>query len=166
MLNWSSISEINVKGFDIERSADGKNYSIINSVQSKANGGNSSQKLDYSFVDTKPFATSLYRLRLVDKNGNYEYSKIVTIKSSTTPRLTVFPNPNKGTFTLSGVKAIELRAGLRIYNSTGQQVGFSISSTDEIVGTATITLRGATKGIYFIEVNTSNGKQMERLYVD
>ena len=96
-LSWSTASEQNNRGFELQRSADAENYSTLTFVQSKAVNGNSSSALSYQFADEKPFAgNSYYRLKQVDFDGKSTYSNIVLIKGVRTSAITmsaVYPNP-------------------------------------------------------------------------
>jgi hypothetical protein len=95
-LYWSTSTETNNKGFELERSTDGINYTKLTFVATKANGGNSSSQLSYSFDDLKPLpGTSYYRLKQIDNDGKFNYSGVVTLSRKLT-QITlskVFPNP-------------------------------------------------------------------------
>lgn len=70
VVQWSTASEISNDYFEVERSADGQNYTPIGTVNSLAPGGNSSSALYYSFADNSPLTTTAYyRIRQVDFNG-------------------------------------------------------------------------------------------------
>lgn len=78
-LNWSTASEQNNDYFSIERSEDGLSFDAIGKV---AGFGNSSAKVDYTFIDENPLnGTSYYRLKQVDFDGKVEYSSIISVKS-------------------------------------------------------------------------------------
>lgn len=97
-LSWTTATEINNSGFELERSADGRNFSRLASVASKAADGNSALALNYSFDDVKPLAgASYYRLKQIDKDGRFSYSNIVVLRSrvSDITITSVYPNPVK-----------------------------------------------------------------------
>ena len=95
VLNWTTLTEINNKGFAIERSVDGSNFTQIAFINSIAKDGISSQTLNYLFNDSKPFnGNNYYRLKQIDINGKFEYSSIVKINNSTNLQIVaVYPNP-------------------------------------------------------------------------
>lgn len=72
-LNWTIDAEENTKGYEIERSADGRNYAPIAPIM--ADGSRS-----YTFVDTKPLADGYYRIKALDNDGKFGYSNIVRMK--------------------------------------------------------------------------------------
>jgi hypothetical protein len=95
-LFWNTSTEINNKGFELERSADGVNYKMITFVASKANGGNSTSALGYNFDDVKPMVgANYYRLKQIDNDGKYAYSNVVVLnrKVSEITFTKVYPNP-------------------------------------------------------------------------
>ena len=83
ILIWSTANETNNKGFELQRSANGEKFSSIASINSKAENGNSSSVLNYTYNDDKPLAgTNYYRLRQLDKDGKESFSNIVVLKSA------------------------------------------------------------------------------------
>ncbi len=97
LLEWATASETNNKGFELQRSANGTDFTSVAYVNSKALGGNSSAQLNYSFSDVTPLSgTNYYRLKQVDKDGKFSMSNIVAIKGLKPTQLqlvNVYPNP-------------------------------------------------------------------------
>jgi hypothetical protein len=97
-LSWNTVTETNNKGFELQRSADGKNFSSIAFVATKAGGGNSASPLSYIYNDEKPLnGNGYYRLKQVDKDGKISYSNIVSLgrKVSDIILTSVYPNPTE-----------------------------------------------------------------------
>jgi Secretion system C-terminal sorting domain len=93
-LSWETLTEINSDAFFIERSADGSVFTAVDKVNA---AGNSFSALEYVYID-KNAATgkNFYRLKQVDRNGGYEYSKIIeisTASSTAAATINMFPNP-------------------------------------------------------------------------
>jgi len=109
-LYWQTASEQNNRAFEIERSKDGVEFEKIGEHPSKAdNQGNSNSLLDYIYEDAKPLSGfSYYRLKQVDYNSNFKYSNIVSVNFETSTNISfiVYPNPNKGQFSVD-FKGIE-----------------------------------------------------------
>jgi hypothetical protein len=79
LLTWSTASETNNKGFDVEKSADGQNFASIGFVNSngQAKGGN------YTFSDPKLVSgNNYYRLKQEDLDGKFNYSSIINLQFS------------------------------------------------------------------------------------
>jgi glucose/arabinose dehydrogenase len=96
LLKWQTSSETNTSFFIVERSIDGSNYSAIGNVNAK---GSSSVTTAYSFTDGNVISQSsaiiYYRLKIVDKNGQYSYSRVVSIVLNKNIDVFLFPNPVK-----------------------------------------------------------------------
>jgi hypothetical protein len=73
---WNTAREINVKDFTIERSNNATHFISIGQVAATNAAG-------YSFADQNPLSgVSYYRLKIMDKDGSFKYSKIVTINTN------------------------------------------------------------------------------------
>jgi hypothetical protein len=93
-LKWQSSSEENTSHFEVERSADGKNFSP---VLTKKAQGHSASLVSYNAIDHSPLGgTSYYRLKMVDLDGTFEYAKLVSVSSEGGLAVRVYPNPSTG----------------------------------------------------------------------
>lgn len=100
-LRWSSSNEINVNGFAIEKSNDGKTFSQLDFVAAKNASSN-------SYIYSDAIATTgatYYRLKIIDKDGSFKYSAIVSLNNKQSIKLDVYPNPVVTTAILSHTKA-------------------------------------------------------------
>ncbi len=152
-LTWQTTEEINSRYFVVERSLDGRNFSDIASVAAM---GNSSLTQQYVFNDAdipvfNSAAIIYYRLKLVDKDGQYKYTNVIAIRMTPVAEFSVYPNPSKGFFNIT-TKEISARLNIEILNTGGQQVYRQQFNNTQ---TATIDLHIA-RGIYFIKI--SDGK--------
>lgn len=91
-LIWKTASETQNKGFEIERSGDAKAFEKIGFVE-----GNADSKVvnTYSFTDPNPAAIAYYRLKQLDFDGAFEYSKIIAVRDGSSI-VKVYPNPSRG----------------------------------------------------------------------
>ncbi len=91
-LNWETAWEQNASHFDVQRSRDLKEFVTF---QSLAAAGDVSERKHYTTLDASPVpGVMYYRLRQVDRDGQFVYSKIIAIKyNSAEPQLWVFGNP-------------------------------------------------------------------------
>lgn len=125
MLLWATATETNNKGFELQRSADGANFSTIGTINSKAENGNSTSALNYSFTDERPFAgTNYYRLKQMDKDGKVTYSAVVILKGdkNNLQVSAVYPNPVKDQLNLSIVSPASEKASITVTDVTGKVV--------------------------------------------
>jgi Secretion system C-terminal sorting domain len=95
LLTWTTASEKNNAGFQIQRSGDGKNFSNIGFAKSDGDG-NSPRQTTYNFVDNTPLSTATYyRLRQVDFDGKAALSNVIVLEGENTSKgLKVYPNPS------------------------------------------------------------------------
>jgi hypothetical protein len=126
ILNWTTSAEYNSKNFDIEKSTDGVNYYKIGSVSA---AGNSADKKEYSFTDTKLAENNYYRLRMNDNDGRYKLSQIVLIRySNAKQNVWVVNNPFSNYIDLRFAK-LGSRAKLQLINMNGAVVTETILSS-------------------------------------
>jgi hypothetical protein len=159
LLTWRTASETQNKGFDIERSTDGSRFEKIGFV---AGSGTTSQTQRYTFEDniTKSplwgFRGLYYRLKQLDEDGRFEYSKIVAITQKGDNAVSVFPNPSKGIFTLSGLKNIEDEQ-ISIVNSIGQNIAITVQNDGQM------DLSAYPSGVYYLRI-ASSGQVMKLIH--
>ncbi|MBL7816238.1 MAG: T9SS type A sorting domain-containing protein [Saprospiraceae bacterium] len=91
-LTWSTASEKFNSHFDVQRSANGRDWTTIGTV--KGNGTTNTKKT-YQFTDNDPLSgINYYRLKQVDFDDKFEYSTIASVDMRLGKKaLTVFPNP-------------------------------------------------------------------------
>lgn len=78
LLDWKTEKEVNNLEFQVERSQDSINFSLIGSRASQASDGNSNTVLNYNFIDGSPLnGQNFYRLKQLDKDGKYRYSDVI-----------------------------------------------------------------------------------------
>lgn len=91
-LMWKTTEEVVNKGFEIERSMDANRFAKIGFVKGY---GNTWDEQRYSFTDAAPFPTTYYRLKQLDYDGTFTYSKIIAVKDRN-QTAKVYPNPARG----------------------------------------------------------------------
>lgn len=89
-LNWQTSQEINAAYFAVEKSRNGKDFVQLAKVTAtnKPNGSS------YQFADAeKLVGTRYFRLRMVDRDGSYKYSNILSVTDKQDVFLKAYPNP-------------------------------------------------------------------------
>ena len=121
-LHWQTATEQHNKGFEIERSTDGRQFRKIGFV---AGAGSSNALKQYVFSDND-IAQQLnyYRLKQMDNDGNYEYSKTILIKSPLkgNAAFTVLNNPFRNSLDLQFGMDLRGNAAIRLLDMKGQTV--------------------------------------------
>jgi hypothetical protein len=119
-LNWLTASERNNGYFDIERSANGRDWSAIGQVKGN---GTTAKATNYAFVDEAPLATvNYYRLKQVDMDGKSSYSATVSVNfKGVGKQLSVFPNPANDRLNLVSDR-FDTEGVVEIYDLSGRLV--------------------------------------------
>ncbi|MDJ1479522.1 PA14 domain-containing protein [Cytophagaceae bacterium YF14B1] len=136
-LNWQTASEVNTSYFVVERSQDGKNFEEVTQVTAI---GNSSGLQTYQSIDHRPYTgVSYYRLKMVDQDGSYAYSKVIKVNfgvSGALGEITLFPNPGNGDVIYFTVNNADVKIA-SIHDMLGRAIGYQTSSDAE--GTLKVT---------------------------
>ncbi len=126
LLTWTTASEQNCSHFEVERSmshdANTNNYIKIGEVKGS---GTTNQQNQYRFTDysVQHKGTCYYRIKQVDFNGDYIYSRTVAVDfGSTSPVIKFYPNPSSEFFTLDVAGDCKTILSLVVANSRGQIV--------------------------------------------
>jgi uncharacterized repeat protein (TIGR01451 family) len=117
-LNWNLSNAVNFERFEVERSLDGKTYSRLNTVPFTAALSAYSMKDNVSAL---PSNALFYRLKLVDADGHFSYSKVVVFKiNTTTDKLTVYPNPARTELFVSFTADAPTNLNVKIIDASGR----------------------------------------------
>jgi hypothetical protein len=148
-LTWSTSEEVNSERFEVERSNDGKKWARISSLP--AAGDILNAVTGYSFTDDNPLpGESLYRLKMIDRDQTFSYSRIVSLHFQTIAG--IYPNPASEKIMISADSWKNIRT-VKIVNVAGQTVYSSEKPQQEI------NIRGLASGSYVIGLVRDNGTQ-------
>ena len=164
LIQWQTTSEISNAYFDVERSANGIQFSSIGKLNAKSVQGNSNTNLLYNITDNRPLTgINYYRLKQVDKDGKSMYSSVISIKntSANIGSISLYPNPVKSKLNiqLNDFDAADITVS--IFNVYGQQM-MQVKSTNS--GLIVLDVAHLVTGIYTVKISNakSNGFLMER----
>jgi hypothetical protein len=124
ILNWTTASEHNNQGFEIENSLDGKAFQKIGFV---AGQGNASTPHSYRYTDANAArrgTLQYYRLRQLDAGGTATYSPVRTVQfaGSQGPAFAVWPNPAHDAYTVHLLAARAQTVRLTVHDALGRVV--------------------------------------------
>lgn len=157
-LSWTTATELNSSHFDIEKSDDGNLFKKIGSVQSK--GSNTRQQY-YLFTDNAAGNTILYyRLKLVDNNGHFEYSKTIRVNAAAANGFTVYPNPVTTTLTVELVKPLQQNNAIELTDINGKKLPVTFTGTGSY---RTCNMQHLPSGLYLLKIITDNGVQLKAI---
>jgi hypothetical protein len=152
-LKWETATELNNYGFEIERKLVNNDWSVIGFLEGY---GNSNQPKYYRFLDHDNLTGNIsYRLKQIDNDGTFEYSKIVNIdlgKPNSFKLGQNYPNPFNPSTKIRYNLSSESKFTLTIYNSIGQKISELLNTTK-------------AAGSYDLEFNASNLASGTYLYI-
>lgn len=139
-LTWKTTAETSNKGFEIERSADARTFERIGFVDGS---GDTQEDQFYHFTDLNPLVMGYYRLKQLDYDGKFEYSKTITVKAAK-EAIRIYPNPAQTELTVAGASGNEQ---VSVITSTGRPV---ISNVNLSGGK--LDVKDLKEGIYTIKI--------------
>lgn len=158
-LTWQTASEIGFDRFEIERSLDANNWAKIATEITKGSNAN------YEIIDEKPTnGINYYRLKMIDKDGKYTYSKIVNVKwiKGNGKQLSLYPNPTKEKIFLEGSELIGEKVAARIVD-----IGGKVIMTTNVKNLRNgLQVSNLPNGSYFIEIADAAAKKTLQFIVE
>jgi endonuclease I len=149
LLKWYATTETNFKKYEIERSADGTVFYKIGEVAGR-------NLANYSFTDNNlPNANMVfYRLKMIDIDGQYKNSKIVSVRlANNFSNAVVYPNPTKGLLVVKLQQPLTESAQLKISDIMGRIVmQQQITSGQRNID---LTVSHLQPGRYFIKISNT-----------
>jgi hypothetical protein len=159
VLRWTTSTEQNNKGFDVERSIDGRTFSSLGFVTSKADNGNSNHELSYNFIDNQLTASVYYyRLRQVDLNGKTNYSNTIVIKGdrvNTIKMSGLYPNPATEEITVSIDAPNAEKVVLVVTDIYGKQLMQQQISVEVGSNNTKLNVANLSSGTYLIKLQST-----------
>jgi len=146
-LQWTTLTEINNRGFAVDRSADGRDWNEIGFVPSNSPKGNSSEELQYDYVDNSPLTgINYYRLRQLDMDNQEKISqvRILSIGGDNT-KVAVFPNPVSDNIFIHDIKP---GTNLLLTDARGMAIYRTSATTTDL----TIPANALIPGVYFLQM--------------
>ena len=124
-IGWETSSEINASSFELQKSSDAIEFYTIASL---AANGNSDSNKNYQFQDKQPIeGINYYRLKQIDQNDTFEYSKIIAVTFGQEAELfTVLGNPVVGDQIQVLIQNLPTNT-LKLHTTTGQEIPIMIT---------------------------------------
>jgi hypothetical protein len=152
-LDWATATEKNNARFEVQRSADGQNFTTLGTVKGQ---GNSSAPRSYSYFDGRPLVgLSYYRLRQVDTDETATYSPVVNVKWAQEASVAAYPNPTTGIVTLPATLG---NVRYRLLDILGKTV-----LSGEATGNDRLDLSSLKPGTFILEMTGATGRSSQRL---
>lgn len=166
-LSWTTATELNNYGFEIERSVDGKNFASVGFV--KGNGSTSETK-NYSFSDKAELNNIkdyYYRLKQVDFNGSFEYSDIIQVAYYIPENYLLeqnYPNPFNPSTIIGYAVPDAGNVCIKVYDILGNEV-MTLVNEFKSTGFYTVELNAASlsAGTYIYKMTSGNFSSAKKL---
>lgn len=160
-LNWVTATEMNNRGFEVQRKIDEGSFETIAFIEGK---GTTMEQQSYTFTDKVSIAGKYsYRLKQVDFDGSSSLTDAVEVDVLAPAEFSLsqnYPNPFNPTTTINFGLAADANVTLKVYNALGQEVATLISNEMK-AGTHQVELNASalSSGVYFyrIEAQGLNG---------
>jgi hypothetical protein len=159
-LEWSTASEQNSKYFEIQKSLNGTDYNKIGTVNAV---GNSSSISIYHFTDMKPVEFNYYRLKMVDADDHFIYSKSILIKNPfITQDLQVLNNPFETFIKLRFTKQPKSKIHVQLMSENGSKVlDRQLTATNEVM--IDLSSIHISRGAYFLRAEVDGELYVRKL---
>ncbi|MEO8209052.1 MAG: T9SS type A sorting domain-containing protein [bacterium] len=158
-LNWTTASELNNSGFDIERRLINSEWSRVGNVEGH---GTVTSPQNYTFTDRGlTIGKYNYRLKQIDINGNFEYfnlSNEIGIGVPSKYDLSQnYPNPFNPATKISYDLPVDGKVSLKIFDMTGREVATLVNDV-QTAGYYTINYNAISlsSGVYFYTITSNN----------
>jgi hypothetical protein len=158
-ISWQTADEDNCANYQVEKSGNGTDWNHMGNAI-KAN--NTTGPNNYSLNDNNlPTAISFYRVRQNDLDGQYTYSKIVSVKNDKSGGIWLYPIPANNVLTVVAGGSLQLRS-VNIYNTVGSLVVFA---QPQRASSHTIDVRHLAAGTYTAMIILSDGSTIARNFI-
>ncbi len=158
LLSWQTATETNNLGFAIERSGDNINYLEIGTVPGF---GSSTECKSYSYTDKLVnCGTYYYRLKQIDYDGSFEYSKIIKVETELPTKFSLaqnYPNPFNPNTTIKFTLPEKEFVTLKIYDLLGNEV-IVLLNEEKTAGNHSVKFDASNlaSGTYFYKLQTGS----------
>lgn len=161
-LNWSTSQEVNTAYFDVERSTNGSDFKPVGKVVAQKN---TTTKKNYTFDDASALTSEskiYYRLKMVDEDGKFKYSKVVAFSKLSEGHLLTYPNPVMDELKVTINSGNRRQLSLTIFDETGKQVYAQRLTSLQGNNSYSINVSSFAKGSYYVNVITDGGVETSK----
>ena len=155
LLSWQTETEINNDYFILEKSDGGAVFYEVAKVEG---AGNSNTLLSYTYKHTNPRELEYYRLKQVDFNGKYAYSKIIAVRNNGEQKINIYPNPTKENFSFEVSQSNDETYTITYTNMLGSISSENINISEGTNQYQVSKFIDLPSGIYFIQILNETGE--------
>ncbi len=165
VLHWKTATEVNNHGFDIERKTL-NNWSKIGFIEGH---GTTNAPQSYSFNDGLVAGKVAYRLKQIDRDGKFEYSKEIEAIAAAPTVFALsqnYPNPFNPSTVINYSIASASHVVLKVYDLLGKEIATLVNESMEPGNhTATFEASLLSSGVYFYRLDAGAYSDVKRLSI-
>ncbi|MCH8033065.1 MAG: DUF2341 domain-containing protein [Bacteroidetes bacterium] len=170
-LKWSTATEVNNYGFDVERKVSSKQLAVGNweKIGFVEGHGNSNSQKEYSFTDAEVNSSGIYyyRLKQIDNDGAYEFSNQIEVNFNVPIKFELsqnYPNPFNPSTTISFTLAVNEIVSLSVYNMLGEEIQILQKGFLEAgMYSYNFNAEGLPSGFYIYKLSSNNKIQTRKM---
>lgn len=162
-ITWKTGQEENTGHFEIERSPDSINWTVIGDLPA---AGTSNIETSYSFTDKTPVQNGYYRIAEYDLDGTVNYTSVVRSSCNTTnDAVSLWPNPVIDIVTVQIITANQSQAVIRVFDSKGALVRIQKAAVLPGTNQLRVDMGSLANGVYTLYIGWNNGKMKKGIPV-
>ncbi|MGB8192320.1 MAG: T9SS type A sorting domain-containing protein [Chitinophagaceae bacterium] len=162
IITWKTAQEQNSSRFDVQKSADGVQWTVIESL---AAAGNSIAEKSYSYADNNPGQNNYYRIAAYDVDGKIKYTSVLRASCSSKDVFKLWPNPSHGVVFVNIVTDVQSMATLSVFDARGALVKLQKANALQGSNQFSIDLGTLPNGAYSVSAEWNNGKMKQTTQV-
>jgi Secretion system C-terminal sorting domain len=140
ILAWRTEAEQNFSHFELQHGLNGIDFETMVPIKAKGQGS------DYGYTHQNPTAaTHYYRLKMVDNDGAFKFSQVISLNKNETKSLKIYPNPTKNTIS---IMTSDYAQPMRLFSINGTLLMRKNQTTEQLDISALPT------GMYFLHVGS------------
>ena len=165
-LKWHAETEENFSHYEIQRSGDGRQFTTIKTIKGN---GNTATGIWYSYTDKTASEFNYYRLKMIDLDDSFDYSKIINVNTdcSMDYKLELYPNPTSNGIGVLNVKfyAKANETQIRIIDVQGRTVRqLTVDSQREVINNMQLDISDLIPGSYHLNM-IGGGKGSSKIFI-
>jgi hypothetical protein len=165
LISWTTMEEMNVSNFVIEKSINAKDYFAIGTINANSNFNNNQQ---YQFTDNKIENNILYyRIKAVDNNGLISYSNIVAVHSGkvNSTQTYIYPNPAKDWLIIKSFCDKIATSTVSVFDSKGNLVKKEMYQNSGYFDQHQLSISDLSAGTYLLKLNIGGENVMTEKFI-
>ncbi|MCC6684427.1 MAG: T9SS type A sorting domain-containing protein, partial [Bacteroidia bacterium] len=169
-LEWITASEVNNKGFEIERRDElTGDFVFVGFV----NGHGTTSMVNTYIYNDDVTSSAYYRLKQVDFDGRFEYSQIIYIDRSNVNStfsngnvsINIYPNPAVNSVSVEVAEGADWELNVKLVDINGKEINVPVQEKSADGRKLTLDVSAVRKGVYFIESVNGQNKLSQKLLI-